>query len=147
MVGPARVGVLECHIGCVETTRPRGARPGTRPGYPQFEESVGWNEKWVFLKIFGPARVCVLECHIGCVETTKPRGARPGTRARLPRVRGIGRGNDRGCLKMVGPARVGVLECHIGCVETTRPRGARPGTRARLPTSSRNRSREREGGV
>ena len=71
----------------------------------------------------------MLECHIGCVETTKPRGARPGTQARLPRVRGIGRGNDRGCLKMVGPARVGVLECHIRCVETTRPRGARPGAR------------------
>ena len=44
MVGPARVGVLECHIRCVETTRPRGARPGARPDYPQFEESVGERE-------------------------------------------------------------------------------------------------------
>ena len=32
--------MLKCNIGCVETTRPRGPRPGTRPGYPEFEESV-----------------------------------------------------------------------------------------------------------
>ena len=54
--GPARVGVLESHTGCVETTRPRGV--------------LGLVNK---KKKFAPSGVGVLERHIGCVETTRPR--------------------------------------------------------------------------
>ena len=48
MVGPARVGVLECHIGCVETTRPRGARPGAQARLPTSSRNRSGEREGVF---------------------------------------------------------------------------------------------------
>ena len=75
MFGPARIGVLKSHTGCVETTRPRGV--------------LGQVKKKK--KKFGPSGVGVLERHIGCVETTRPRekilGLGPATPSSRNRTR------------------------------------------------------------